>query len=184
MKLMVSFLSPHQPSIPFLVMMVDTYHGRFIRKDVCLSYFIADVSGSVNTAHNVSYIGKKQLRHRETGFHCTGSRDGTILRGKEPFCITPTAKYWVCTIINTVRLIWIVEVFWRLPTMQQCMEFQVKILLNTSAAQKSQACIYVRFVLRYKTVNFSKYPADKIVTDDTQQPELKLYWPLDNMVNN
>ena len=161
---MVWFLSPHQPSIPLLVMVVATHHGRFIRNDVCLSYFIAGISGSVNTAHNGSYIGQKQLRHKETHFHCTGCRDGTILRGKEPFCITPTVKYWVCTIINTVRLIWIVEVLWRLPTMQQWVEFQVKILLNTFAAQKSQAWIYVKFVLRCKTVNVSKYPADKIVT--------------------
>lgn len=100
-------------------MVVATHHGKFIRNDVCLSYFIADISGSVKTAHIGLYIGQNQLRHKERCFHCTGYRDKTILVGKEPFCITSTVNTG-CAIINTMRLTWIVEVFWRLPTMQQC----------------------------------------------------------------
>lgn len=48
--------------------------------------------------------------------------------------------------------------------MQQWVEFKVKIILNMFAAQKTQARIYINFVLRYKIVNFSKNFADEIVT--------------------
>lgn len=53
-----------------------------------------------------------------------------------------------------------VEVLWRLATMQQWVGFEVKMF----AGQKTQSRIYVNFVLRYKTLNYSKYFADKIVT--------------------
>lgn len=48
--------------------------------------------------------------------------------------------------------------------MQQWVEFEVKIILNMFAAQKTQDRTYVNFVLRYKIVNFSKYFADKILS--------------------
>lgn len=88
-------------------------------------------------------IGQKNLGIK-IHFPCADCKHGTILRGKEPFRITPTVTWWVCTIVSSVRLIWIAEVLWTLPTIQQWVGFEVKMF----AGQKTQSKIYVNFGLR------------------------------------